>query len=443
MPVEYGIYTTASMLMLYLNYIQFGVLNSYNRDYPQLLGAKKNDAALEMKNAVFTFLLVVYSLVVVLLVTIIIALIVLNKIDMIMGVGLISNSFFALLNILYNFMDNTYRSEKKFNYSSFLNILQTLLLIAIGLVVVRECGYYGMLISYGCSFIIVLVINWKTFLLLKLNINIKLIKNMIRFGLPLLINGLVMTFLMTISNFVILFFMSMKDLGIYSIALLGFNTLMLIPLSLSQIFYVKMSHKYGETGDAAILLNFAKRYSLYIAIILSYIAIFAYFLLPIFINNILPNYRESIKAAQILIMGAGIYGTTILFSNIFSILKQNAILFSSTILLALATLLLTSGLILAFGREIEFVAYGMSVSYVIYALILCVLLSRIHKRPPLELLRFSVFPVSISLLITLGITQLIENVWQQFILIILILSIVLIIMFNKTIIEKIKRVRSH
>ena len=49
MRYEYGIYTSANMLLLYLNYAQMGVLNSYNRDYPQLLGAKNYQAASHIK----------------------------------------------------------------------------------------------------------------------------------------------------------------------------------------------------------------------------------------------------------------------------------------------------------------------------------------------------------------------------------------------------------
>ena len=35
---DYGIYTSCLILATYMNYAQLGVLNSYNRDYPQLIG---------------------------------------------------------------------------------------------------------------------------------------------------------------------------------------------------------------------------------------------------------------------------------------------------------------------------------------------------------------------------------------------------------------------
>ncbi len=61
MPYEYGIYTTVNIMLLYMNYLQLGVLNAYSRDYPQLLGAGNEDAGQHLKNSVFTFLMVIYS----------------------------------------------------------------------------------------------------------------------------------------------------------------------------------------------------------------------------------------------------------------------------------------------------------------------------------------------------------------------------------------------
>ena len=40
-PLEYGTYSTCLLLQTYISYGQLGVLNSYNRDYPQLIGAEE------------------------------------------------------------------------------------------------------------------------------------------------------------------------------------------------------------------------------------------------------------------------------------------------------------------------------------------------------------------------------------------------------------------
>ena len=42
-------------------------------------------------------------------------------------------------------------------------------------------------------------------------------------------------------------------MGYYSIALLGFSTMILIPQSMSQLFYIKMGEEYGRTLSKIIL----------------------------------------------------------------------------------------------------------------------------------------------------------------------------------------------
>ena len=172
-------------------------------------------------------------------------------------------------------------------------------------------------ISTGVSLIFIILLNIKFFFSLKISINKSIITDMIRSGLPLLVNGLIWTIMMSVDKFVILFFMSMEDLGVYSVALLGFSTLVIIPQSITQIFYIKMSQKYGETNNIDVLVNYAKRYTLYLNIITSFIIIGAIHL-PIFIENMMPNYADSIKSAQILVIGVGLYSTTLLYSNLFS-----------------------------------------------------------------------------------------------------------------------------
>ena len=45
-----GIYSTCLLAQTYMNYAQFGVLNAYNRDYPQALGRKDYAEANRLKN---------------------------------------------------------------------------------------------------------------------------------------------------------------------------------------------------------------------------------------------------------------------------------------------------------------------------------------------------------------------------------------------------------
>lgn len=409
MPYEYGIYTSANMLLLYLNYAQMGVLNSYNRDYPQLLGAKNYQAASHVKNIVFTYLIMLYGITFLVLMILFAFLITSQILELKLGIGLLVNSFFAFLTAIYNFMDNSLKSEKKFKYSSLIRIIKTTILVLTGYFVISTYKYYGLFISTGVSLIFIILLNIKFFFSLKISINKSIITDMIRSGLPLLVNGLIWTIMMSVDKFVILFFMSMEDLGVYSVALLGFSTLVIIPQSITQIFYIKMSQKYGETNNIDVLVNYAKRYTLYLAIITSFIIIGAYYILPIFIENMMPNYADSIKSAQILVIGVGLYSTTLLYSNVFSVIRRNAVLIKSTIILCVFNIVMSSSLVILLGKNIEHVAYGTSISYALYALVLVFMLSKTLKQSYWNLIQNSLLPVIISIILLIIISLTIKN----------------------------------
>ena len=50
--------------MTYMNYAQFGVLNAYNRDYPQALGRRDMAEANKLKNTAMTFMVIVYTIII-------------------------------------------------------------------------------------------------------------------------------------------------------------------------------------------------------------------------------------------------------------------------------------------------------------------------------------------------------------------------------------------
>ena len=58
-----GIYSACLIVLAYMNYAQLGVLNAYNRDYPQALGRKDFDDANKQRNITVTFMLMIYALI--------------------------------------------------------------------------------------------------------------------------------------------------------------------------------------------------------------------------------------------------------------------------------------------------------------------------------------------------------------------------------------------
>ena len=405
MPFEYGIYSVCAMVLNYSGYLQFGVLNAYNRDYPQLLGAGEYEKAQKVKNVVFTYFTIVYSVAAVILCLVVLPLWLFGKLDTMLAVGLLITAFLSVLTTAFSYFDITARMNERFAYSAVVNIVKALSLLGAGMAAVyllrspQNTQYYGIYIGAVVSNIVALLMYIKTISSMHFAFDKNIIKKMIYSGLPLLINGFVWTLVSSVDRFVIMFMLNDWEtkLGLYSTALLGFSTLVVIPHSFTQVFYIKMSHKYGETKSRDVLLNYAKDYTLVISLVTSVVSVIAYYFLPAFIELVLPKYVESTSSAQIITIGIAFYATSMLFSNLMCVLKWNTKLLAFTGSLCVFNAVFSCLFVAMFktgaSSDINLVGYGTSLSYLIYSLILIIVLSFNMKTSVLQMLKVSWMPV--------------------------------------------------
>jgi O-antigen/teichoic acid export membrane protein len=204
-------------------------------------------------------------------------------------------------------------------------------------------------------------------------------KVMILGGLPLLINSLIWTIVQSVDKFVILGFLSTDDLGVYSVPLMGFTTMVLVPQTISQVFYIKISHLYGANHDEKELLDKAAYFTRITALISGAACIFVYFVMPIFVARFMPMYTDGTVATQILVLGVAVYATTMLYGNIFSVLKLNKSLIANSVALCIFNAVFSSSLVLFVEHSINMVAIGTGLSYGLYSLMLMIKLSRRFK----------------------------------------------------------------
>lgn len=397
-PSEYGIFVASNILLLYFNYLQLGTLNSLNRDYTQLLGAGKINEAKRLKSSTFVFIVSIYSLAFLIITMFVL---VYFKGDFLnhYAFGYMSNALISLFIAVDSYSTNIVRMEGNYNYSAFVGIIKTIVAIVSGIFFVQMYGYYGLYIMPFSASLMSIILNSRISICgIRLKFNIEDNIESIKTGFPLLINSLLWTMMMSVDKFVILILMTVEDLGVYSVALLGFSTMVLIPQTISQVFYFKISKLYGETGSIAVLIDSTLRYSKLISIISSFASIIVYFLLPIFIRIVMPQYIHGIVAAQILIIGVSIYSTTILYGNIFTILKMNYQLIKNSVILFIFNVLFSFSFCLAFGKNIENVAIGTSLSYAIYSFMLIYIVAKEFNASLKKMVVSSWAPVLLTLL---------------------------------------------
>lgn len=376
-----GIYSTCLLAQTYMNYAQFGVLNAYNRDYPQALGRKDYDEANRLKNTAMTFMLMIYALIFV----------VFEIWVAIHYRGVVGNDTYGtyyafgymlcpIMILLKSFDDmsnSTVRMNGHYNKSAAIGFIRTVLALVIGVIAINVAGYYGLYAMAISSAVLgIIMFRSEAFKGAKLSFDFSYMKLMIIGGLPLLINSLIWTVVQSVDKFVILGFLSTEALGVYSVPLMGFTTMVLVPQTISQVFYIKISHLYGANHDEQELLSKAAYFSRITSFISGAACLFVYFVMPIFVHFFMPMYTEGTDATQILVIGVAIYSTTMLYGNIFSVLKLNKSLIANSVALCIFNAIFSSALVLFVERSINMVAIGTGLSYALYSLLLVVKLSK-------------------------------------------------------------------
>lgn len=368
MPLEYGIFSTCLLLQTYLNYAQLGVLSAFNRDYPQLIGQKRREDSLQLRDTTLSYVWLIFGGIAFWGTIAIIGMYRINVLSFEYAIGYSVVLWLILIENTASFCMYTTRIIGEYNYSAIVNIVKTIVSLVIGLIAVVKWGYYGLffmpLVGAGISILMYWKCCMKDF---RFALHFKVLKNSALSGLPLMLNSFVWTVMQSIDKFVILAFMDTEALGIYTVPLLGFSTMVLIPQTISQVFYNKISILYGETKNEILLIKKCEYYTWIVGICAALVSVVAYYILPIFVEIVMPNYKDGVGPAQILIIGVAIYSTTMLYSNVFSVLKLNRDLLLSSVIVCLFNVIFSVGFVLLNGREIGNVAFGTSVSYVMYS----------------------------------------------------------------------------
>lgn len=409
-PEDLGIFSTCMIVESYLSYLQLGSINAYNRDLPQLLGAKKTEEAKNLKSSVFTFLVIVYGVILVLgtlFFTVIYPNFFGKELSIQYTVGYVATIFATVLSIFYTFGMNTARIYNRFNFSAVVELIGSVIGVGVGLcaiILLHKTGkeYYGLYVRSILMYAVPLLLYIGSFKGVRLHFDFKLIKPVIVSGIPLLVNSFIWTIVTSIDKFVILYFLDETALGNYTVALLGFSTLVIIPKTISNVYYIKMNELYGATGSVEKLIEYAKKSTLINSVITCFTSICAFYILPIFIRYLMPNYSQGTVSAQIIIIGVAIYASTFSFGHLFTVLKKNTQLILNSVLLCVFNAVFSTVLVILFGADINNVAIGTALSYALYSLLLIIRLRQLFGSDMKSMLRNSWLAVLCGIVPCLG-----------------------------------------
>jgi len=299
-PLLTGKFAFLNMLYRYMTYGHLGIRFSIDKTLPSIYdeGVKKDIKEFELKSVNSVFFLEICFFV-------ILSVVIFNFYNpptnkYLIFVILLAGVFFSI-NELYKVI---YRAQKRtldiakytLSYYIFFSLTQ--------LITVYLFGFDGLIVSilfYNVLFFLIyfLIIKKEK---MSFDLDFHFMKERIKDGLPLFVNGLIMFTLLNIDKWFILSYFDEKQLGYYSVATMFFSMFMILPTTLSEVLFPDLIIKIGKETKEKVIIDLFDDIRLLNKIFYLLISIFI-FLFPLFIRLFMPEYILSIVVTRVLIIG--------------------------------------------------------------------------------------------------------------------------------------------
>jgi O-antigen/teichoic acid export membrane protein len=351
------------MLFSFVPLFQLGTVNAMNREVPFYLARKDYNRVREIKNLTLSFIFTLPLILVVMFFTIS-GLLFFIDISYEYQIGFLLASFISFFIFLSSYVEMYYKSEQNFRMASKLVSVKSVLLSLVTILFVYFIGYEGLYIGMLLALIIEVIIGKKSFQGFKFQFDLKKYKKLIKTGFPILLVGLIWSILIASDRLIITIFMTPEDLGNYGVGMLIFNTIMLLPQVIGQVFYPKVVELVSMQNYKEIYRQYL-RVNSFLAIFMALLILVLYLIFPLFINLFMPDYIRGVSAGQVLILG--IYPLTLInFSaNYFNATKNHKVYIVIQVITILINIILSLIFILI-HFDIVSIAWATSISYFIY-----------------------------------------------------------------------------
>lgn len=364
-PEDYGVWLIYSLILVYGYRMHLGILDGFSRDIPQLLGKKNLKRVKLVRNVVFTWMIISGSLAIP--GVIIVFLLPLSDFETILSILVILLVPLQNFALFYNMLFLSIQNFKVVAIIQlFIGSLQYLFMAIFSI----EFGIYGLLLGVlAGNLIAILYSQMRLTFKLKVNWDWKVIKQMIAYGIPITLIGILLNVFITIDRLIIFYFFGPSSVGHYGITAFVYQGIMVLPSVLHQVMYPKISFRYGETGEKKALKNIVVNPTIYLSYLSPFILGIVYLILPVLVEWLMPQYTAGIEAAKFIIIGMFFLIWAMLYAHYLTVVNKQwtylRILFAAVIINTSVNLTLVY-----LGFDIEGVALGTAFSYVIYPLLM-------------------------------------------------------------------------
>lgn len=365
-PEKLGMWQAALLIKPYVGFMQLGLTQGLGRQLPFLMGQdRKGDVLNYASNA--QFVTSIYSLLC-FIITLLLVMLLADGIEDKL-VYLTAGIFIATM-FIDNYLSSTYRSSRSFKDLSRVYVITSIVeILLLPLIYYFDFGGYMVLLFLHSVLGTTLLIYYRPIKVASKFIRSVYLEN-IRIGFPMMALSTLRNIPNTYPRLFILFFLSTTALGLTSPANAAMTAFMVLPSSLVNYIFPKMTYAYGKNLNKLELWIKSKK----ITVLLTWIGLaglMSVLIIPYAIETFFPRYIEAINITRIAIFIAFLRMFSILYS-VFSTLKCYNIMFKVSVSRNLCYLIfpLLFYYFAESAQQLEFIFLGVLVAEFIYTLVM-------------------------------------------------------------------------
>ncbi|MFC4409981.1 oligosaccharide flippase family protein [Chungangia koreensis] len=368
-PEQYGYWVSLSMAFTFIPLLQLGVLNAMNREIPYYVARNSIEEANQIRQKTFSFLITFPTFIMLLL--LLFSIFVYNS-----GgapeykVGFIFISFIGVLSFVSGYVEMYYKSIQDFKNASKLITVKGVAQSLLSIIFILLFGFVGLFIGMIAALIIEILIGRNAFKKMGFifDLRFKSYVPLIKTGFPILMVGLIWSVLIATDKIILTIMMDSSALGNYSVALLVFSTMMLLPQVISQVYYPKIVTMVSKEEYQQIKQSY-KRVNFFLLVISLIIVLVGLLLLPPTIRLLMPEYENGIVSAQILLVGLIPLTLVNYPANYFNATHNQKLYIKILVVCILVNILVSITLLLMYP-DISMVAIGTSITFLLYFILM-------------------------------------------------------------------------
>jgi O-antigen/teichoic acid export membrane protein len=301
-PVQMGVWSLLQIIIVYGAYSSLGVTEAISREIPYHRGKGDEAKAEEIKNIIFSFSMFTSLLVAVGCIAY--AFLNQEQLGREVFIGLLFVAGIILLQRLNNLYIAFLRGYKYFRIAATQMIYSSIVNGVLVAVLTYQFEVYGFMTAMCLSLIFnILYIHAHHPFHFRWAFTLKGIWGLIQFGFPLIIIGLLATLFVTIDKIMIAKILGVRELGIYSVALMAYLFLHTLPNSIGVVLIPNFHQKFGETEKPEGLRQYLVMSSKVFADLMPILIASGLFLFPYITLKILPEFTESIEPLKFILPG--------------------------------------------------------------------------------------------------------------------------------------------